>query len=87
MKRRRNPAGLEYHVDDRVFKSFDAAAGFAVAISAATGRGVDIDVITWTRAAAKAYAGAHGAEVYDEDPDASVHDRIQVQAEATGRRR
>lgn len=35
-----------------------------------------IDVLTFSKAAAELWAGDHGAEEYDADPDASVHDRL-----------
>jgi hypothetical protein len=81
---------LEFQLEDaggstRTFKSFDEACGLAVAIAASTGREVEVNVLTWTKAAAKAYAGDHGVEVYEEDPEASVHDRIVIRAESQGR--
>ena len=81
---------LEFMVEDSrgktwYYKTFDEAAGMAVAIAASTGTTTTIDVLTYSRAAAKAYAGDYGVEVYDEDPDASSHDRIEVNADALGR--
>lgn len=82
--------GLEYAVDDcsghqRVFKLPNEAAGFAVSVAMTGKQDVYIDVLTWTRAAAIAYGGDDAGQVYDEDPDASVHDRIRVTAESIGR--
>lgn len=81
---------LEFQLEDaggntRTFKSFDEAAGLAVAVAASTGKEVELNVLTWSRAAAKAYAGDYGVEVYEEDPEASVHDRIVIKAESQGR--
>jgi len=81
---------LEYAVDDcsgreRIFKTPDAAAGFAVAIAMSGRANVSIDVLTWDRDAAVAYGGDDAGEVYDEDPEASVHDRIVIKAESMGR--
>jgi hypothetical protein len=45
---------------------------------------VHIDVVTWSRAAAKKWGGEYGLEVYDSDPEASVHDRIVIKAESQG---
>lgn len=78
---------LEYAVDDasgreRIFASFDEAASFAVAISASTDRPVNIDTLCWTRAAAVA-AGLE--DEYDDDPDASVTQRITITAAHIGR--
>lgn len=48
-----------------------------------------IDVVTWSKEAAHAWAGDHGVEEYEADPDASVHDRIVQRKdgswESTGR--
>jgi hypothetical protein len=81
---------LEFAVDDvggreRIFKSFDEAAAFAVSIAASTGRTVNLDVLTWSRAAARKWQGDSGAEAYDEDPEASVFERIEIRADSVGR--
>ena len=81
---------VEYAVDDfsgneRIFKKFDEAAGFAIAKAASRGEDVNLDVLVWSRAGAKWYQGDDGAEVYDEDPDASVFERIIVRANSIGR--
>lgn len=77
--------GLSFEVEDSDFSDFSEAVVNAVARSAATGKKVRVDVITNSRSAARAWAGDHGAEVYDEDPEASVHERIVIQAESLGR--
>jgi hypothetical protein len=81
---------VEYAVDDasgkqRIFKKADEAAGFAVALAISDGRPHNIDVLVWSRSGAVAYGGDDAGDEYDEDPEASVFDRIVVQAEATGR--
>ncbi len=81
---------VEFAVDDalgnqRTFKSFDEAAGFAVSMAASMGKDVNLDVLVWSKAGAKAYGGSSGVEVYEEDPDASVFERIVVRADAQGR--
>jgi hypothetical protein len=82
---------LEFHVDTqdglgtRVFNTFEEAAVMAIARSAGNGDPATIDVLTYSRAGAKAWQGDHGVEVYNEDPDASVHERIVVRAESQGR--
>ena len=82
---------LEYAVNDasgtqRIFKTFGKAAELAVAMSASHGgTPVNVDVLCWTRGAAVAYGGDVSGEIYDEDPEASVHDRIVIRAESQGR--
>jgi hypothetical protein len=80
---------VEYAVEDgggqeRIFKTADEAAGFAVSL-AMSGRTVYIDVLIYSRAGARFYGDDHAVEQYDEDPEASVSDRIQVKAESLGR--
>lgn len=84
-KRAAKHKDLEFQVKDRTFRSFEEAAAHAVVVSATSGEPAHIDVITWSRGAAKAWAGDYGMEVYEEDPEASVHDRIVVRAQAQGR--
>lgn len=86
----RKAKNLEYAVKDAsgkecIFDTPDEAAGFAVGLAACTGKAVNLDVLCWTREAAIAYAGDHGSEVYDEDPEASIHERIVIRAESKGR--
>jgi|HubBroStandDraft_5_1064220.scaffolds.fasta_scaffold1095510_2 hypothetical protein len=81
---------LDFQLEDaggttRTFKKFDEACALAVAVSASTGHEVNLDVLAWSRAAARAYGGDAGAEQYDEDPEASVHDRIVIKADSQGR--
>lgn len=81
---------LEFAVDDasgkeRIFKTFDEAAGFAVVVGFGHGEPVNLDVLCWSRAAAKAWGGHDAAEQYDEDPEASVHDRLEISVNYVGR--
>jgi hypothetical protein len=81
---------LEFHVSDErgtattIFSNFDKAAGFAITRSGSSGVTMQIDVITWSRAAAKKWGGESSVEIYEEDPDTSVHERILVKAESLG---
>ncbi len=81
---------LEFQLEDaggntRTFKNFDEACGLAVSIAASNGKEVELNVLAWSKAAAKAWAGDYGVEVYEEDPEASVHERIVIKADAQGR--
>lgn len=76
---------VEYHVGDQVFRSYDAAAGHAVTTALANGARIAIDVVVWSRSGARAVFGDDGVERYDEDPDASVFQRIVVTAADQGR--
>jgi hypothetical protein len=81
---------LEFHVgyenstDATIFHDFDKAAGHAVAQCCGTGSTMVIDVVTWTKAAARKWGGESAVEVYESDPEASVHERIVIKAEALG---
>jgi hypothetical protein len=86
MARSKRHKDVEYAVDDasghqRVFKTFDEAAGFAVSLAASSGR-VSLDVLCWSKAGAKA-VGLE--EEYDEDPDASVTSRLEISVNHVGR--
>lgn len=83
-------AGLEFHVSDErgqgttIFTNFDKAAGFALSRACSTGNEMQIDVVTWSKAAARAWGGDNAVEVYESDPEASVHERILIKAQALG---
>jgi hypothetical protein len=84
---------LEYHVDftngqaqTKVCDDPNEAAGLAVALCLSRGESVTLDVICWSRAAAVAYRGSEdGGVEYDEDPEASVFERIVITATSQGR--
>jgi hypothetical protein len=76
---------LEFHVDNAVFRTFAEAAAHAIGFAASHGGDVTIDVVAWSRAAARVWAGDHGVEEYDADPEASVHERIVIKATSQGR--
>lgn len=67
------------------FKSFDEAAAIAVAHAASTGRVVELDVIVFSSDGAYWWSGDRGVEEYIDDPEASVFDRIEIEANAVGR--
>jgi len=80
---------VEFAVDDasgneRIFKTWDQAAGFAVSL-AASGRRTNIDILVYSEAGARALYGDDGVERYREDPEASVFERIEVRANDVGR--
>jgi len=66
---------VEFAVDDasgneRVFKTTDEAAGFAVSLALSDGRPHNIDVLVWSAAGAKWYGGDDAVTQYEEDPEA-----------------
>ena len=83
--------GLEYVVDtatgqQRCFTDPDEAAGFAVSLALGDGEPHHIDVLCWSREAAVAYRGSEdGGAEYDEDPEASVFERLVITAVSLGR--
>ena len=93
-RKRKVIRGVEYSVglavergyDAKVFDSFDEAAGYALAHSAATGGyPVNLDVLVYSESAAYAYGGDDAVEQYREDPEASVFDRIEISIKVIGR--
>lgn len=80
---------VEFAVDDasgneRIFKTFEEAAAFALAIGTSRGESV-LDVLIYSEAGAKAYGGDDAVEQYEEDPDASVFERFEIRVNAVGR--
>ena len=88
-KRKRTHKDVEFAVDDasgdqRIFKQFDAAAGFAVGVAASGRSNVSIDVLIYSVSGARWWGGDYAVEQYRDDPDASVSDRIKIRAESIG---
>jgi hypothetical protein len=79
---------VEFAVDvgnkQQIFNTFNEAAGFAVSL-AASGRRTHIDVFIFSRSGAKWYGGSDAAIEYDEDPDASVFERLEIRVSNEGR--
>lgn len=68
------------------YKRFADAMMQAAALSISRGgEPVYVDVLTWSQSAARAWGGDDAVEVYQFDPEASVHERIVVTAESHGR--
>jgi len=80
---------LEFQINDSscrsTFDTYEEAVKAAVSISIRTGHAVNVDVLAWSIVAARAWNGSEGCDVYKEDPDASVHERIVIKAESLGR--
>lgn len=81
---------VEFAVDDasgkeRIFKKFDEAAGFAVSIAASGRPNVHIDVLIWSKSGARFYGGDDAVEQYNEDPEASVFERLEISVNYVGR--
>ena len=81
---------VEFHVSagetTRYTDYWGEALALAVAMSASRGgEEAVVDVIVHSRAGAKHWLGDHGVEMYDEDPEASVFQRISIRARDQGR--
>jgi hypothetical protein len=88
-KREETHPDVEYAVDDasgkeRVFKTFDEAAGFALSMAVSRGE-TDLDVLIWSEEGAEWYGGSDAVEQYNEDPEASVFERFEIRVNAVGR--
>jgi len=68
-------------LDEHVFKTFNEAAGHAVA----TGERSYLDVLIYSRAGARWWGGDDAVERYDEDPDASAFERFEIRSNLVGR--
>jgi hypothetical protein len=90
MARPKSHKDVEFAVDDasgkeRIFKTFDEAAGFAVAIGVSRGERVDLDVLVYSKAGARWVGGDDAVEQYEEDPEASVFERYEIKVNSAGR--
>jgi len=89
MARAKTHKDVEFAVDDsngreRIFKTFDEAAAFAVVIAADRGDS-HIDVLIWSKAGARFYGGDEAVDWYEEDPEASVFERLEITVNNVGR--
>jgi len=69
----------------QVFRTFDQAAANATHRAIAAGVTMHLDVVILSKAGARWYGGDDAAKQYDEDPEASVFERIVVTATSLGR--
>ena len=69
----------------KAFRKWEEAVTWAFAASATSGHQAVIDVVVHSRAGAKHWLGDYGVEMYDEDPEASVFQRLSLRAEDLGR--
>ena len=81
---------VEFAVDDnrgeeRIFKTFDEAVAFAAGLALTTGVRIELDVLISSRDGAEWWGGSDAGDQYDEDPDASVFDRILIKVTSQGR--
>lgn len=76
---------LEYAVSGVYTRDAAVAMVMAVEFAIRTNAPVLLDVIVWSADGARAYGGEDAVAVYAEDPEASVHDRIVIEARPQGR--
>lgn len=80
---------VEYSVQDgsdkeRIFKTFDEAASFALSMAISRGE-ADLDVLIYSTWGAKFYGGDDAVQQYKEDPEASVFERFNITVNNAGR--
>lgn len=87
MAREKSHPDVEYAVDDRsgerIFKTFDEAAAFALSLAISRGDAT-LDVLVYSEEGAEWYGGDDAVEQYNEDPDASVFERIEIEVNNAG---
>jgi hypothetical protein len=69
----------------QIFKDFAEACAHAISMACSDGEERVIDVLCWSKGAAKVWGGDYAVEQYMEDPEASVTERIVIKAESQGR--
>jgi hypothetical protein len=91
MARAKTHKDVEYSVNDasgreRIFKTPDEATVFAVSLALSDGGPHNIDVLVHSVKGAYWYRGStDGEDEYEEDPEASVFERIVIRADSQGR--
>ncbi len=79
---------LEFHVNvdsgTTIYKAFEQAIAMAVSYSLSNNVKAYVDVVVWSKQAAHDWAGDNGVTQYQEDPDASVFERIGVRVTLEG---
>ena len=80
---------VDYAVEDgsgkeRIFKTWDEAASFALGMAISRGESV-LDVLVHSTWGAKFYGGDDAVQQYKEDPEASVFERFEIRVNAVGR--
>ena len=84
MAREKTHPQVEYAVDDtngseRIFKDFDEATVFAFGMTLYNRDAkANIDVLIWDEEGAEWYGGDDAVEQYNEDPEASVFERLEI---------
>lgn len=68
----------------KYFKNFDNAAAFAVQRAISTGEST-LDVVVSSESGARWLGGDDVAEQYNEDPEASVFERLEIKVNSLGR--
>jgi len=76
---------LDFEIGNKTYKSLEKALMAAASQSVSRGgEAVEVHVITWTRAAARAYGGEESVRIYNQDPEASIHDVLVVKVASKG---
>lgn len=82
---RKTHKDVEFQIGGESFRKSEEAIVHAFNLALTTGQTVYIDVIVWSKAGARFLYGDDGVEMYKEDPEASVFERIAVTASSLGR--
>ena len=75
---------VDFEVGAETFKTFNEAAAYALSLATARGEAT-LDIVVHSEAGARWLGGSHGVEQYREDPEASVHERLQIKVNSQGR--
>jgi hypothetical protein len=79
---------LEYVVDakgvERAYSSFDEALSAAFSLALSEGK-TNLDVLVYSEEGAEVFGGDSAVEEYQEDPEASIFRRFEIQVRDVGR--
>lgn len=70
---------------DQIFNTFPEAASFAIGMGYSGFSPVYLDTLVWSEEGARALHGDDAVEQYNEDPEASVFERLEITVNNMGR--
>lgn len=75
---------VEYAVDDNYYPSFEEASTAAMLKAVSCGEAI-VDVLVYSEEGARHFGGEDAVERYQEDPEASVFERLEIKVNNVGR--
>ena len=75
---------MEFKINNKYFINFESAAAYAIRLAAANNPAI-IDTLIYDEKHAFQWGGDAAVEQFNEDPEASVFERIEIKVTSHGR--